>query len=239
MPANTTAAPASPRRPPYPLDACLPVLYNRGPTDPPSLTDPLYRLSEKQVSMPTYVRVGEYARKHGVSVSTVRRWDAEGRITGQRSHSGQRLYDLDVEPAPIERKPTATPSLRTANVRVVDDGDEPHDVPEWERVVHMARSRYEVEKIEAEREDLLRQREEEMEARDRGASRRRCRPPTIGSVCESARRVGRPIPGCPRQLRRRFALLAGPTNFRSAAQLCLRYGSHRQRPGNRLRKATC
>ncbi len=50
--------------------------------------------------MSTYVRIGEYARKHGVSVSTVRRWDADGRITGRRSPSGQRLYDLEEDPAP-------------------------------------------------------------------------------------------------------------------------------------------
>ncbi|MFC8345339.1 IS607 family transposase [Streptomyces sp. NPDC057280] len=38
-------------------------------------------------------RIGEFATRIGRSVSTVRRWEREGRITVKRSASGQRYFD--------------------------------------------------------------------------------------------------------------------------------------------------
>src|SRR3954471_5334123 len=38
-------------------------------------------------------RIGEFAKRVGRSVSTVRRWEAEGRITARRLTSGQRYFD--------------------------------------------------------------------------------------------------------------------------------------------------
>lgn len=42
----------------------------------------------------TLIRVGQAAEMLGVSVDTIRRWDAEGRIQVERSDGGQRLVDL-------------------------------------------------------------------------------------------------------------------------------------------------
>ncbi|MCW3818527.1 IS607 family transposase [Micromonospora sp. DR5-3] len=43
--------------------------------------------------MGSVYRIGEFAKRVGRSVSTVRRWEAEGRITARRLPSGQRSYD--------------------------------------------------------------------------------------------------------------------------------------------------
>ncbi len=41
------------------------------------------------------IRVGQAAEMLGVSVETLRRWEAEGRLTMARSEGGQRLVDID------------------------------------------------------------------------------------------------------------------------------------------------
>ncbi|MGH9560653.1 MAG: MerR family transcriptional regulator, partial [Terracidiphilus sp.] len=122
------------------------------------------------------MRIGDYARHHGVSVDTVRRWEREGRITGQRSPGGQRLYALDAAPAvgpeaaPNDSGAEAT-SLRPLSRRAPTVGSTAHGdaiiVPEWDRAVKMARAGYEVDKIEAERAEFQRRQAEESEARDR------------------------------------------------------------------------
>ncbi|WP_346535029.1 IS607 family transposase [Micromonospora sp. DPT] len=43
--------------------------------------------------MASVYRIGEFAKRVGRSVSTVRRWEAEGRITVRRLPSGQRYFD--------------------------------------------------------------------------------------------------------------------------------------------------
>jgi putative resolvase len=43
--------------------------------------------------MATVYRIGEFAKRVGRSVGTVRRWEAEGRITARRLPSGQRYFD--------------------------------------------------------------------------------------------------------------------------------------------------
>ena len=43
----------------------------------------------------TRLRVGQAAEMLGVSVETLRRWEAEGRIRMTRSEGGQRLVDVD------------------------------------------------------------------------------------------------------------------------------------------------
>ncbi len=42
----------------------------------------------------TYIRVGQAAEMLGVSVETLRRWEADGRLATTRSEGGQRLVDL-------------------------------------------------------------------------------------------------------------------------------------------------
>jgi putative resolvase len=43
--------------------------------------------------MSSVYRVGEFAEKVGRSVSTIRRWESEGKLTARRSPSGQRYFD--------------------------------------------------------------------------------------------------------------------------------------------------
>jgi putative resolvase len=43
--------------------------------------------------MGSVYRIGQFAERVGRSVSTVRRWEAEGRITARRLPSGQRYFD--------------------------------------------------------------------------------------------------------------------------------------------------
>jgi molybdopterin-binding protein len=43
----------------------------------------------------TRLRVGQAAEMLGVSVETLRRWEAEGRLRMERSDGGQRLIDID------------------------------------------------------------------------------------------------------------------------------------------------
>jgi putative resolvase len=46
------------------------------------------------VKLNRYVSIGEAAKALGVSIMTMRRWDASGKITSERCAVGQRRYDL-------------------------------------------------------------------------------------------------------------------------------------------------
>ncbi len=60
-------------------------------------------------SQPTPVRVGQAAEMLGVSVDTLRRWEAEGRLRMTRSEGGQRLVEIaDVARLLDERRHAAT-----------------------------------------------------------------------------------------------------------------------------------
>lgn len=56
--------------------------------------------------------VGEAARMLGVSVKTLQRWDAGGKLIAQRTQSGRRLYDeavllpLLTQKATVQNEPT-------------------------------------------------------------------------------------------------------------------------------------
>lgn len=58
---------------------------------------------------PGRVRVGQAAEMLGVSIDTVRRWGAEGRLRVERSDGGQRLIDIaDVARILDERRKAST-----------------------------------------------------------------------------------------------------------------------------------
>ncbi|MGZ9160471.1 MAG: TOBE domain-containing protein [Candidatus Limnocylindrales bacterium] len=58
---------------------------------------------------PTRLRVGQAAEMLQVSVETLRRWEAEGRLRMERSEGGQRLIDIDeVSRLMDERRKAAT-----------------------------------------------------------------------------------------------------------------------------------
>ena len=57
----------------------------------------------------TLIRVGQAAEMLGVSVETLRRWEADGRLTTTRTDGGQRLVDLaEVTRLLTERRAAAT-----------------------------------------------------------------------------------------------------------------------------------
>ena len=63
--------------------------------------------------MDRYVAIGEASKALGVSITTLRRWEAEGRLVPERTPGGQRRYDLaSLKPEmflspPLERKTIA------------------------------------------------------------------------------------------------------------------------------------
>ncbi len=52
-------------------------------------------MARSQDPVPVRLRVGQAAEMLGVSVETLRRWDAEGRLRMERSEGGQRLVSLE------------------------------------------------------------------------------------------------------------------------------------------------
>src|SRR4051812_50124272 len=70
-----------------------------------------------------FLRVGQAADILGVTVETLRRWEAEGRLTMTRSGGGQRLVALaDITPPPAERRPGGSE-------RPTGGGSAPHRLP--------------------------------------------------------------------------------------------------------------
>jgi putative resolvase len=61
----------------------------------------------------SFYRIGGFAERVGRSVSTVRRWESEGRITARRTPSGQRYFD-DTDVRRVLR-----PGFNDANRRIV------------------------------------------------------------------------------------------------------------------------
>ena len=52
-------------------------------------------MSDEHVNEAARLRVGQAAETLGVSVETLRRWEAEGRLRVERSSGGQRLVPMD------------------------------------------------------------------------------------------------------------------------------------------------
>ena len=52
-------------------------------------------MSDEAAPQGTRVRVGQAAEMLGVSVETIRRWEADGRLRMTRSGGGQRVVDID------------------------------------------------------------------------------------------------------------------------------------------------
>jgi molybdopterin-binding protein len=52
-------------------------------------------MSDERINEPVRLRVGQAAETLGVSVETLRRWEADGRIRVERSGGGQRLVPMD------------------------------------------------------------------------------------------------------------------------------------------------
>jgi molybdopterin-binding protein len=66
-------------------------------------------MSDARETSTSRVRVGQAAEMLGVSVETLRRWEADGRLAMKRSEGGQRLVAIDdVSRLLVERRRVAT-----------------------------------------------------------------------------------------------------------------------------------
>lgn len=67
--------------------------------------------------MNRYISIGEAAQLLGVSVSTLRRWDREGKVSSVRTSGNQRRYDLDgLLPHRVRQKTDCRKTLAYARV---------------------------------------------------------------------------------------------------------------------------
>lgn len=67
-------------------------------------------MTTSESNVATMVRLGQAAEMLGVSVETLRRWEADGRLTTTRSEGGQRLVDLAVVGRLLAERRQATSS---------------------------------------------------------------------------------------------------------------------------------
>lgn len=127
---------------------------------------------------------GHATQRLGVTATTVRRWEAAGRISAKRTVGGQRRYEEDevqrlaTEPCrPGKRRPPEASEPEWEDIsgssqeagagEVVEPKRAAYPIPPWEQRTEEARADLEVHKLQQEKEDLIRQREEELAAAER------------------------------------------------------------------------
>ena len=75
--------------------------------------------------MNRYISIGEAAQLLGVSVSTLRRWDREGKVSSVRTSGNQRRYDLDgLLPHRVRQKTDCRKTLAYARVSSHDQKED-------------------------------------------------------------------------------------------------------------------
>src|SRR5512140_3327982 len=70
----------------------------------------ILEMGTSESNVATMVRLGQAAEMLGVSVETLRRWEADGRLATTRSEGGQRLVDLAVVGRLLTERRQATSS---------------------------------------------------------------------------------------------------------------------------------
>ncbi len=132
------------------------------------------------------LNISEAAERLGVTATTVRRWEAAGRISAKRTVGGQRRYEEDevqrlaTEPRrPGKRHPPKASEPEWEDIsgprssqeagagEVIEPKPAAYPIPPWEQRMEEARADLEVHKLQQEREDLIRQREEQLAATER------------------------------------------------------------------------
>jgi excisionase family DNA binding protein len=63
------------------------------------------------------IGIGEAAKELGVSISTLRRWESEGKITSERTHGKHRRYDISTMRNHGESKPVGAHRITIAYAR--------------------------------------------------------------------------------------------------------------------------
>ena len=81
------------------------------------------------------VPIGKAAKVLGVSIPTLRRWEAEGRISPERTSSGHRRYDLAALKPELFHAPSDT--RRTLAYARVSSHDEKEDLERQKQVLEM------------------------------------------------------------------------------------------------------
>jgi excisionase family DNA binding protein len=88
--------------------------------------------------MNTYISVGQAAKRLGVSIPTLRRWDAEGKLIAERTPSGHRRYlasDVSTfNPLGIKTESLTRPTVAYARV---SSGDQKKDLERQVKVLEM------------------------------------------------------------------------------------------------------
>jgi putative resolvase len=82
-----------------------------------------------------YVAIGEASKVLGVSIATLRRWEADGRIAAERTAGGQRRYDLaTLKPEAFRADPG---DLRTIAYARVSSHDQKADLERQKQVLEL------------------------------------------------------------------------------------------------------
>jgi predicted site-specific integrase-resolvase len=86
--------------------------------------------------MVRYLSIGEAAKLKGVSITTLRRWEAVGRLVPTRTEGGQRRYLLSqIDPATAASRPVAT--LLTVAYARVSSHDQKADLERQKQVLEL------------------------------------------------------------------------------------------------------
>ena len=86
--------------------------------------------------MDRYLSIGEAAKLKGVSITTLRRWEADGSLVPTRTEGGQRRYLLSqIDPAAAASRPVA--SLLTVAYARVSSHDQKADLERQKQVLEL------------------------------------------------------------------------------------------------------
>ena len=87
--------------------------------------------------MNRFISIGEAARTLGVSISTLRRWDAEGKLHANRTRSGHRRYDVSELVGLTSSLSAEMPSKRTVAYARVSSADQKGDLERQKQVLEL------------------------------------------------------------------------------------------------------
>ncbi len=87
--------------------------------------------------MSRFISIGEAARTLGVSISTLRRWDAEGKLHANRTRSGHRRYDVSELVGLTSSLSAEMPGKRTVAYARVSSADQKGDLERQKQVLEL------------------------------------------------------------------------------------------------------
>lgn len=87
--------------------------------------------------MDRFISIGEAAKKLGVSISTLRRWDAEGKLNAIRTRAGHRRYDMVELSELANQRSVARPTKKTIAYARVSSADLKGDLERQKQVLEL------------------------------------------------------------------------------------------------------